>query len=152
MNYIKEAENYLYHYADLYKSIENMDREISKLVRDSGPKDIKAMQYDADKVQTSCKQDEAFNTLFKIQTLTASRKETKKKLSEIEKLLKELSKDEGCELYGQVLRKWYIERIPKEDIAEQIGYSSRQSIYTLKSKAIRKFAIRLFGLEALKII
>ena len=100
----------------------------------------------------SCKQDEAYNTLFTIQKLTKSRKETKEKLKEIDSLLECLEEENGCELFGQVLRKWYIEKIPKEDIAREIGYSSRQSIYTLKGKAIRKFAVRLFGLKSLKMM
>ncbi|MBU5439481.1 hypothetical protein KQI42_15810 [Tissierella sp. MSJ-40] len=152
MNYIKEAENYLKHYGDMYESIENMDKEISRLIRESGPQDITAIQYDITGIPGGCKQDEAINVLFKIQILTENRHNTKKELEKIDKILDEISEEEGCEFYGQVLRKWYIERVPKEDIAESIGYSSRQSIYTLKGKAIRKFSIRLFGLEALKMI
>lgn len=151
MNYIREAENYLYHYRDLYKSIENMDREISRLIRNSGPQDITGISYDG-VGQGQVSQDDAFNTLFKIQKLTESRKETKEKLEKIDTLLDDLSEDEGCEFFGEVLRKWYIEKIPKEEIATDIGYSSRQSIYTLRGKAIRKFSIRLFGIESVRML
>jgi hypothetical protein len=47
---------------------------------------------------------------------------------------------------------WYIEELPKEKIAEIIGYSSKQSIYDIEAKAIRKFAIMLFGIDVLKAI
>lgn len=153
MNYIKEAEKYLYHYRDLNVSIENMNKEISKLITSSGPKDISAMQYDVTCVSSSS-QDEAMNVLFKIKTLTNSKEQTEKELSKIDNILKEISKEKGSELYGQILKKWYIEKVPKEDIAKAIGYSnsSRRSIYTLKGKAIRKFAIRFFGIEVLKVI
>ncbi len=151
MNYIREAENYLYHYGDMYKSIENMDREISRLIRNAGPKDLTGISYDnIGSGQTS--QDDAYNTLFEIQRLTQSRKETKEKLNKIDILLDDLNEEVGCEFFGQVLRKWYIEKIPKEEIANDIGYSSRQSIYTLKGKAIRKFAIRLFGIKPLRML
>lgn len=55
-------------------------------------------------------------------------------------------------MYGEVLKMWYVDKLPKEEIAEEVKYSSRQSIYDIKNKAIRKFAIRLFGLEALKMV
>lgn len=151
MNYIKEAEQYLYHYRDMYVSIENMHKEISKLVW-SGPKDISAVQLDVTGVHGSNQQDETINIMYKIQTLTNSKEQTKNKLDEMDNILEEIANEKGCELYGHVLRKWYIERIPKEDIAKEIGYSSKQSIYSLRAKAIRKFAIRLFGIEALKAI
>lgn len=149
MNYLREARNHLQYYGDLQNSIENMDREISRLVRKAGPKDITAITYDSDKVQSGG-HDEALDALFKIQALSNSREETKEKLKEIEELLDKL--EEEYQFYGKVLRKWYLERMAKEDIAQEIGYSSRTSIYSLEGKAIRVFAVRLFGIEALKIM
>ena len=57
--------------------------------------------------------------------------ETEKKLEEVDVLLEEISWGEGCELYGVVLRKWYIDKVPKERIGEEIGYRER-NIYYLK--------------------
>nr|DAM13526.1 MAG TPA: Protein of unknown function (DUF1492) [Caudoviricetes sp.] len=150
MNYIKEARHYLKYYGDMYRSLENMDKEISRLIRKTGPKEISAIAYSSEKVSGGAGQDEAINILFKLQKLINSREETSKKLKEIDDLLDDLEK--GYKYYGQVLRKWHIERTPKEKIAEEIGYSSRTSIYTLEAKAIRKFAVRLFGIDALKAI
>jgi hypothetical protein len=45
---------------------------------------------------------------------------------------------------------WYVEKKAKEDIAEKLGYSHKQSVYEIKNKAIRKFAISLFGIVALQ--
>jgi transposase len=43
-----------------------------------------------------------------------------------------------------------IDKLPKEDIAEMIGYSSKRSVYDIREKAIRKFAVMMFGIKALQ--
>lgn len=150
MNYIKEAENYLWYYHDLYRSIENLDRQISRLIAKAGPK-MSVIKFDETGVKTG-HYDDAFNILFEIQKLTEAKQKTLTALNDVEEILEEISVEPGCELYGQVLRKWYIEKVPKDDIAEQLGYSSRRSVYEIKNRAIRKFAVRLFGLEALQVV
>lgn len=152
MNYIKEAENYLHYYRELQKSIKTMKRELSRLFEQQEPKTVKATQYDITGIPGMMQQDEAYNVLFKIQKITDSIRTTEKAIKEIDIILDDISIDEGCELYGLVLRMWYINKIPKEEIAEEVSYSSRQSVYDIRNKAIRKFAVRLFGLEALKMI
>jgi hypothetical protein len=154
MNYIKEAENVLWYYNDLYRSIENIDREIARVVRKQGPSNLTAIAIDITGVSGGGGQDEAINMVYKIQTLTGNRERTQTELGEVDRILNDISQEPGCEYYGRVLRKWYIERVPKEEIAKQIGYSpsSRRSIYDIKGKAIRKFAVTLFGIEAVKIV
>ena len=88
--------------------------------------------------------------LFKLKTLSENRERTVAELSKIDQVLKEISQEEGCEHYGQVLKEWYVCRTPKDEIAKAVGYSSKQSIYDIKNRAIRKFAVRHFGLEALR--
>lgn len=151
MNYIKEAESYLWYYHDLYRSIENIDRQIARLIAKASPKMISAIRFDETGVKAG-HYDDTLNVLFEIQKLTEAKAETQAALAEVEKILEEISQEPGCELYGQVLRKWYIEKVPKEDIASEIGYSSRRSVYEIKNRAIRKFAVRLFGIEALKAV
>jgi hypothetical protein len=145
LNYIREAENYLYYYRDMKKSLDQLEKQINKLISKAGPHDLKAMTFDQTGIRHS-QQDEAINILFQLQKLIENREKTEEKLKKIDELLDSISQDEGCELYGTVLRKWYIERIPKEEIAEEIGYSSRTSIYTIRARAIRKLAVRLFGI------
>lgn len=154
MNYIKEAEKYLYYYNELYRSLEHMRKERAKLIAKSCPSSNIVTKFDLTEVRANAHHDEAINDLYKIKVLSENIAETEKALAEVDKILEEISKDPGCELYGEVLRKWYIEKIPKEEIAEEIGYSenSRQSIYNIKNAAIRKFAVRLFGIGALKVV
>jgi hypothetical protein len=155
LNYIKEAENVLWYYNDLYRSVENMNREIAKIVSRQGPSSLNAVQLDATGVRGSGDADDnTYNLLFRLKTLTENREKTLAELGEIDSLFEEISQEQGCELYGKVLKKWYIEKVPKEEIAKQIGYSptSRTSIYDLKARAIKKFAVRYHGIEAVKAI
>jgi len=152
LNYIKEAEKYLKYYYDLNESIKRMTRERAILLHDSWPEDIKGIDYTKPKIDENFHQDEAYDILYKIKVLTENIEITQEKLKEIDIILDDISIDDGCELYGPVLKMWYVDKLPKELIAEKVKYSSRQSIYDIKNKAIRKFAIRLFGLEALKMM
>jgi hypothetical protein len=153
MNYIKEAENVLWYYNDLYRSIENMNREIAKIVSRQGPSTLNAISLEQTGVRGGGSADDNVNNLmFKLKTLTENRERTIAELEKVDAIFDDIKKEPGCELYGEVLREWYIYRAPKEEIARQIGYSptSRTSIYDIRSRAIRKFAVRYFGIEALK--
>ena len=142
LNYIKEAEKHLRYYKDLDRSIVNMDRQIGRLVSKAGPKSLTAIVLDDVKVQSSA-HDETINIIYEIQLLTANKAKTQEELDKIDRILDEISQEHGCELYGKVLRKWYIEQKSKEVILEELHYSenSRRSVYNIKNEAIRKFAV-----------
>lgn len=155
MNYIKEAENLLWYYNDLYRSIENMNREIAKLVGKQGPNGLNAISLEPTGVYGSGNEDDnTYNLLFKLKMLSESREKTVIEFEKVNVILTEISQEYGCELFGAVLRKWYIEKIPKEEIAKQIGYSptSRTSIYDIKNRAIKKFAVRYLGIDVVRVI
>ncbi len=149
MNYIREAENVLRYYRDLYRSIEHMDREIARLIRQAGPSDIKAIVVDEQ--LGSGRHDETINILFQIQQLSENRAKTESELKKVEDILDDISRQAGCEKYGIVLKKWYVEGQPRHEIAKELGYTERH-LYRIKSRAIRKFAVSLFGIEALKVV
>ncbi len=151
MNYIEEAEKYLRHYNDLYRSLRNMNKERARLIGHAGPKGYPTLDYTQPIGSGGSGQDDAYNILFKIKTLTENIKKTEQKLEEIEKVLSEISREPGSELYGDILKKWYIEKVSREEIALESQYCER-NIYKLKNKAIRKFAINLFGLDAVNIL
>ncbi len=44
---------------------------------------------------------------------------------------------------------WYIEKLPKGMTADEIGYSSRKSMYLLRNEVINEFSIMVFGIRAL---
>jgi hypothetical protein len=153
MNYIKEAENILWYYNDLYRSVENLNREIAKIVGRQGPSALTAIQLDQSGIRGSGDADDnTYNLLFRLKTLSENREKTLAELEKVNGLLDEISRESGCELYGQVLKEWYIHKTPKDEIAKRVGYSQKKSIYQIRSQAIRKFAVRHFGLEAIKVI
>lgn len=147
MDYIREAEKRLWHYKDLKRSLEWQEREIGKLKWEGYPSGASGISYDG--MPKGMNKDEAVNIAFKIKMYMDMVESTESELNEIDKVLEGISQDKGCELYGQVLKMWYIEGVPKDEIADRLHYSSRTSIYEIKNEAIRKFAVVLFGLDAL---
>lgn len=150
MNYIKEAENRLTYYRELQRSVDEMTRRIARLVAKAGPEQLRAAVLD-DVGVSSGRHDTTLNIILEIQKLQESLLETKKGLFEIDAILDEISHGEGCENYGKLLRMWYMQRASKEIIAEQLCCSIRK-VYYDKDAAIRKFAVRIFGMAALKIV
>lgn len=150
MDYIREAEKVLWHYKDLEKSLSWQNRQINRLFRIRAPLEISAINYDG--MPKGRNNDETMNVLCELGMYSEMSNNTKKKIDEIDEILKGLSDDEGCQYYEEVLRLWYIDGMHKDDIAEHLNFSSRTSIYQIRNEAIRKFAVRLFGSDALKAI
>ena len=148
MDYIKQAEKVLDHYRDLQNSLVNMDRQIARLMRYSCPKQLSGSVMDETGIRAGRHVD-TLTAFCDIVTLRENREETKDELAYIDYILDSLSDEPKCELYGKILTMWYIDGMPKEEIADKVGYSSRQSIYSIRKLAITKFAIRLFGKKAL---
>jgi len=150
LNYLKEAEKYLKHYHDLHRSLQNMRGELSRLYGKAAPKGYSEVSTDIIKLTSreTSYEDDTYNLLFRIKTLTENISRTEEQLQEIDEILDSISQDEGCELYGDILRKMYIERLPREEIAQDMRYSER-NIYYLKHEALAKFAVNLFGIDAL---
>jgi hypothetical protein len=71
--------------------------------------------------------------------------DTESEISEIDDVLKQLSPDD-CEL----LSLWYIDRLAKEVICEELHFAIRKSLYDHRNKAIGEFAILYFGANAMK--
>lgn len=128
-----------------------MEKERAKLIGKAGPKGYPKADYSQPLVEGGKGKDDAYNLLFKIKVLTDKIQKTEKQLEDVERILKEISQDQGCELYGDILRKWYIDRVPREEIAEDTRYCKR-NIYNIRDKAIRKLAINLFGLDAVSVV
>lgn len=72
-------------------------------------------------------------------------------IAKVDDVLDSICIDPGCERYKDILFMWYVEKLEKDDIADQSGYS-RRTIFYVKAKAIRKFSISLFGIDALKAV
>lgn len=150
MNYIQEAEKRLKHYRDLKRSVEQMDKDIARIVSKATPSELNAVAMDLTGVRGSS-DDDTYNILFELQTLTISKRKTEEEIESIDNILKDISKEHDCRMFGKVLYMWYVKRIPKEEISKETQYSIRQ-LYRIKDEAIRRFAVRVLGIKALEAI
>jgi hypothetical protein len=148
MNCIREAENYLRYYRELHQSIEHADYMISKLVNQTAPKEVSAVSMDVTGVRAG-KPCNTLNQMYQLQMWQEMKNRTLVEIEKVDNVLVSISKDPGCERYKDILYMWYVKKKAKEEIADEIGYSHRQSVYEIRSKAIKKFAVALFGVVAL---
>lgn len=139
----------LWYYNNIYNSLTNLDKQIAILIRQQGPKPLTAVSMDLTGVRGG-RVDNTEATMYRLQVLEHCRAESLLALDKADGMLQEISKERGCELYGMVLRLWYIEKLPKEEIADRVGYATRVSVYQIKQRAIRKFAANMFGVNAVK--
>ncbi|MBU2702267.1 hypothetical protein Ga0466249_003394 [Sporomusaceae bacterium BoRhaA] len=151
MNCIREAENYLRYYRDLKKSIEHADVMIARLTWQTVPKGAGVAQMEATGIHAG-RPINTLNQFYQLQKWQEMRDNTLVEVERIDKEIDSICEDPGCERYKDILVMWYVEKLSKEDIAEAIGYSRRQSVYQLRKRAIEKFAVSLFGIEALQAI
>ncbi|PAB61294.1 ribonuclease H family protein [Anaeromicrobium sediminis] len=148
MNYIREAELYLKHYGDLKYILNHINREITKLKWSGAPSDAKAIVID-DMPQGNKVPEDIMDIAYRLKCYMEMKKETEEKLDEINATLDEMNED--GEQLGELLKYWHVDKLDKDEIAEKMGYS-RRSIYNLKEKAIKKFAIRIFGIKGLMVV
>jgi hypothetical protein len=92
------------------------------------------------------------NQMYQLQIWQEMKARTLVEIEKVDRVLDSISQDQGCERYKEILFMWYVEKKAKEDIAEEVGYSHRKSVYEIKNKAIKKFAVALFGIIALMAI
>ena len=148
IDYIEQAEKVLEFYVDMQLAVENMDRQIRRLSMSTCPRQMRAAILDETGVRGSRNDNTGF--LFNnIVELQENRELTAQQLKEIDETLEAISRTDKCQLFGQVLRMWYIDQLTKEKIAEKLNYSTERSIYNLRKSAIHRFAVQLFGSVAL---
>lgn len=144
MDIIKDAESYLEGYWDLKDSITTIAKEIELL--DEDIKSVKSLDYSGMPHGSGAAHpdDRLVNLLYKKQVKESLLERTKAKVAFIDDILTKLSKDED----GKVLKAYYIDVLRKEELERVIG-SCERNIYRMKNKALRRFAIQLFGIVAL---
>lgn len=147
--YVKKTEQYLKHYKLLVKSIEYNRHKRNKLIAKAGPKGLISANLDITGIKGTKGQEETVNVINELMELNKIIEDTENEIGEIEKVFDLISEENGCELYKDILVKWYKDGLPKEIIAAQLGISVRH-IYELKSDAINKIAIVIYGAEALQ--
>jgi hypothetical protein len=151
VDFIREAENYLLYYRELRKSIEHADWMISQLTWQTAPQGARTAQLEATGIHAG-RPVNTLNQLYQLQKWQEIRDRTQVEIEKIDDVLDSICRDPGCEKYRDILVMWYVEKMDKEEIAELLGYSQRQSVYQLRKRATEKFAVSLFGIDALQAI
>ncbi|WP_333594382.1 hypothetical protein [Anaerospora hongkongensis] len=149
MNCIREAENYLRYYRELSQSLGHADRMIKQLKQQGAPREVGAVNMDVTGVRAG-KPVNTLNQIYQLQRWQEMKERTQEEIEKVEEELSGICLDPGCERYRDLLHMWYVEKKDKETIADELGYSHRQSVYEIKNKAIKKFAVALFGVMALE--
>jgi len=143
INYFKSSERLLSERGNLERALENLERRLEWAIEKYGPSGAATIDYSRPYVSASTTAD-ALSACLEVAEITREINETKETIQEIDRVLGQLSPDDA-----ELLRAWYIDREPKEKIAERFCYSSRTSIYDLRNKAVAAFAILYFGAGAI---
>lgn len=154
-NYVDKAINELENYKTLRAAAHNIESDIQRLQRKvrraaQGPSCNLVASYSAQPSGHSSAGTYNFETVAN--ALIAKNEElvnTVEKIQDIETALDRLGTEVCMPDYQRVLILWHVEELSKEEICKAMNYESRQSIYNLYKRAIKKFAIILFGSVAL---
>ena len=142
INYFNAAENTLRSRSMLEKALKNLMRRQERIMRHNSPSGYPSL--DTSKPYTSTKSvNDALTDCIEIAEVAREINCTKGKIDEIDSVLQQLDPQDA-----ELLRPWYIERESKEEIAAQVNYASRTSIYDLRNKAVAGFAVLYFGADA----
>lgn len=142
INYFNAAENTLRSRSMLEKALKNLMRRQERIMRHNSPSGYPSL--DTSKPYTSTKSvNDALTDCIEIAEVAREINRTKEKIDEIDSVLQQLDPQDA-----ELLRLWYIERESKEEIAAQVSYASRTSIYDLRNKAVAGFAVLYFGADA----
>ncbi len=152
LDYIKESETILKNCRKLLIAIKNLEARRSELLKKGGPKELKAQSYSKPSIQKFNYSEDTFNQMCEVADLNNQIKETKREVILVNKILKQIKKEDE-QLYNFIKIKYIKEpKISMSSIAEKLGYSpdSNDTIYKIKERALKEFAILYFGVNALK--
>ena len=136
INYFKAAERLLAQRGNLEQALENLGRrrELASTQAKAERDNIKPRPYASSggiNAHTSAR--------LELAEINREIVATRSTIAEIDRVLAQLD-DADAEL----LRAWYIEQI-----ADELSYSSKTSIYDLRNKAVAAFAVLYYGAGAL---
>lgn len=152
MNYIKESEEILKVHRKLYYSLQTLNKRRKKLVFNGAPKMPGAIEYNKPAIQHMDYSEDTFNDMCEIMDINRQIAETEEEMKIVNDILEEIKKEDIT--LETFLRLKYITDYKKSmgEIAQELGYSSEstKTIYNIKTRALREFAIRYFGARGAK--
>ena len=151
MNYIKEAEDILINYRKLNDSIKNLNERKKYIASQSKPKELGSIDYSKPGIQKQNYSNNTITQMCEIIQINEQIKETEAELKIVKDILGQIKNEDKT--LEQFIQLKYIEGQKKKSmrkIAAELGYSedSNDTIYNIKNKALREFAIRYFGSRA----
>lgn len=146
INYFKAAERTLSQRGNLEKALANLERRKESVIHRAAPSGVQITDPSKPYVSGGGAND-ALTDCLELAEIDREIKNTRETVELVDKVLSEMPQVEAA-----LLRAWYIEGKSKEEIAEELSYSSKASIYDLRNKAVSSFAVLFFGAGALSSI
>lgn len=143
INYFKAAEKVLSERGNLERALENITRRKERILKQGGPSELSGVDYSKTYVSTAAAGD-ALSACLELAEVIRELGDTEGTIAEIDRVLEQLDKADA-----DLLRAWYIGGKSKDEIAADLAYSSKTSIYDLRNKAVSEFAILYYGAGAL---
>lgn len=143
INYFKAAERTLSERGNFEQAIANLERRRERVIHRAGPGGIQTTDYSRPYVSGGGAND-ALADCLELAEINREIATTRETIVEIDHVLEQLDAADAA-----LLRAWYIERRTKEEIAEELNYSSTTTVYDLRNKAVSAFAILYYGAGAL---
>ncbi len=143
MNYFKAAEDILYSVSSLEKSLKNLESRRQFLIESGKPQNVGAIDNSKPFTDSHYVSD-TLNELLEFAECSRNIDITKKQIEYIYEIIEQLSDE-----HKTLVKLWYIEQRPKEQIAEAIFVESSTTVYNLRNKAVMQFAILYYGASAM---
>ena len=139
MNYIKESEEILKNHRKLNTSLNNLYYRRNKIIKSGFPRELMGTSYDKPDVQHMDYSESTIN-------------ETKEEMQLVDDILEQIKKED--EILEKFIKLKYITEYKKSmrEIAKKLHYSenSNHTIYDIRKKALKEFAVLYFGVRGIK--
>lgn len=146
MNYFKEAERILSNRKTIDRSLQNLKRRRDRLVDSGAPQGVTAIDPAKPYVSGGMLEDTMTECLDLMQ-VNKEIKITEEKIKEIDAVISQLKPENK-----KILTLWYKDLRTKEQMLDDLHFSSFSTLYDNRNRAIGEFAILYFGAPALDAI
>lgn len=152
MNYIKESEEILKNHRKLNTSLNNLYIRRNKIIKSGFPRELMDTSYDKPDVQHMNYSESTINEICEVMEINAQINETKEEMQLVDDILEQIKKED--EILEKFIKLKYITEYKKSmrEIVKKLNYSenSNHTIYDIKKKALKEFAVLYFGVRGIK--
>lgn len=152
MNYIKESEEILKNHRKLNTSLNNLYHRRDKIVKSGFPRELMGNSYEKPNIQHTAYSDSTINEVCEIMEINAQIEETKEEMQLVNDILEQIKVED--DVLEKFIRLKYITDYKRSmrEIASKLNYSenSNHTIYDIRNRALKEFAILYFGVRGIK--